>query len=466
MSLQEVTRGLAQPRAKTPTPWLVSYSPSLVVGFSFVYFARRMFALISRFAVNIFFSDQWKFNDATLFEKHSMWQIFTWQHGWHRQGVGGLFSALVDPRIYWDSRIQAFLMGTIILVSALCALGLKRRLFGGLSVFDALIPALLFTPAQYESLLVIPNYSQGAFPLLLLILFCFAWTCRGNMVRYPLILVINFLAIYTGFGLFLGCLTPVLLILDYRATPGEERARARYLIASVALAVGSIASFFLGFSFKLLNDFLCPAQPSSLIRSYASYTAIMYAGPFGIAGVGLNVKIAGVLVEIGVLGVLSVTVWKLLRRTPRQLDPQSRQRHGVVALLILLSLVLCVNAAHGRACFPLWTATASRYVICVLPGFFGLYFGLLEIGHPLVRRLLATGLAVALVAAAFHVSMNVSYFPDIKRRWRNCYLQLEDAPRCDQIVGFSYTQTPKGAHIEEKLRYLKNARQNLYSNLE
>jgi hypothetical protein len=71
--------------------------PWLFVSIAFIFCAARMFHLISRYAVNIFFSDQWDFKDATLFEKYSLWQMFDGQHGPHRQGVGALFERLVDP---------------------------------------------------------------------------------------------------------------------------------------------------------------------------------------------------------------------------------------------------------------------------------------------------------------------------------------------------------------------------------
>ena len=52
-------------------------------------------------------------------------------------------------------------------------------------------------------------------PLLLVILYCLALTCEGAVVRYTLALIVNFLAIYTGFGLFLGLITPLWLLLEY-----------------------------------------------------------------------------------------------------------------------------------------------------------------------------------------------------------------------------------------------------------
>ena len=68
-----------------------------MVALVFAALAFRLFRLTAQYAVNIFFWDQWDFNDATLFEHHSPWQIFRFQHGSHRQGLGGLLAALVEP---------------------------------------------------------------------------------------------------------------------------------------------------------------------------------------------------------------------------------------------------------------------------------------------------------------------------------------------------------------------------------
>ena len=91
------TGDLEQRRGLIPSRWLLSYGPVAVVAMAFALFVWRFFRLISQYAVNIFFSDQWDFNDATLFQKHSIWQMFTWQHGPHRQGLGALFARMVEP---------------------------------------------------------------------------------------------------------------------------------------------------------------------------------------------------------------------------------------------------------------------------------------------------------------------------------------------------------------------------------
>src|SRR6266446_1769393 len=62
----------------------------LTVTTVFVLLLARLFGLVDRYSVNVFYGDQWKFDEATLFQKHSWLEIFRWQHGPHRQGLGGI----------------------------------------------------------------------------------------------------------------------------------------------------------------------------------------------------------------------------------------------------------------------------------------------------------------------------------------------------------------------------------------
>src|ERR1039458_5572426 len=90
-----------------------------LVAIVFAALAFRLFRLTAQYSVNIFFWDQWDFNDATLFEHHSFWQIFRFQHGPHRQGLGGILAALVEPWFRWNSRTEAFLATAIVVVAGL-----------------------------------------------------------------------------------------------------------------------------------------------------------------------------------------------------------------------------------------------------------------------------------------------------------------------------------------------------------
>src|ERR1700739_1949559 len=162
------------------------WQPLLVLGVSLILVVRLLLQ-VSHYAVNIFFSDQWDLYNATLFEKHSLWEMFRWQHGPHRLGLGALLSKLAESHFRWNSRTEAFLATAIITVAALCALYLKTRLWGSLTIFDIAIPVIFFTPTQYESLWVTPDFAHGPLPLFLVVLYCLALTCARALTRYALV---------------------------------------------------------------------------------------------------------------------------------------------------------------------------------------------------------------------------------------------------------------------------------------
>ncbi len=389
---------LEQPRELLVPRWLLSYGPATIVAVVFVLLATRLFRLISQYAVNVFFSDQWDFNDATLFQKHSIWQMFAWQHGPHRQGLGGLFAKLVEPQFGWNSRTESFVVGGVIVAAAMCALYLKKRLYGRLTLWDVLIPALIFIPAQYETLFVTANFAHGPFPLLLILLYCLAWTCRRSVVRYPLVLIVNFFTIYTGFGLLLGFLTPVLLILDNRARLPEERLPTAFLAGAVVISLLSLGSFFAGYKFNADLDCFSP-QPQSP-RYYLAYMALMFANFFAVKGVGTLQVMLGGAALIALLASLATASWQLVRKQNGNLPGADRKRSLITVALIAYCLLFCMSTAYGRLCGGLGTARASRYVIYLELGVLGVYFHLLNIHWASLRRLLLAGLLLAVLAAS------------------------------------------------------------------
>src|ERR1039458_8579996 len=162
---------------------------ALAVAVVFGALTFRLFRLTATHAVNIFYWDQWDFDDATLFQQHSLWEIFRWQHGPHRQGLGGQLSALIEPWFRWNSHSEAFVATGIAVVGGLCMLYLKNRLFGPLAWTDVAIPMIALTPAQWEALWSSVNYAHGNFPVLLIVLYCLAWTWRNERAKYAPIVI-------------------------------------------------------------------------------------------------------------------------------------------------------------------------------------------------------------------------------------------------------------------------------------
>ncbi|MCU1269151.1 MAG: hypothetical protein JWN74_445 [Acidobacteriaceae bacterium] len=433
----------------------------LLVSIAFVFYAVRMFRLISRYAVNVFFADQWDFNDVTFFQRHSLWQMFDRQHGPHRQGVGALFERMVDPLFGWNSRTESFVVGGVIVAAGLCAMWLRRRLYGELSVFDVVIPAILFIPGQWATWFMTANFAHGPFPLLLILLYCVSWTSGRRSVRYPLVLFINFVTIYTGFGIFLGVITPLLLILDYWASAPETRLPKTYFAGTIVVALASLGSFFLGY--KLLPGLPCFSLQPQSPTSYLAFVPHMFANFFGLKHLTLSTRTIGTMILTAVLISLVMVAWQLLRQNGPKLERDDRNRALIVVGLTAYTLLFCVNTAYGRQCGGLNIATASRYVIYLEPAVLGFYFFLLSLRDAAPRKFLLSGFVVAVVAASFYLDTGgMGFAKTVKQGWKDCYLKTENIQECDKVAGFPNYENAEATHLQEKLEYLKKTRQNLY----
>ena len=172
----------------------------------------RHFALIHHHAVNILYWDQWGFFDPLFIGKH-WWELFRWQHGPWRQGAG-ILSYLLAEQTNWDSRAESFFIGVLVWLAMLAALWLKQRLFGELRLSDIAIPLIILTPTQFQTYVGAVSSAPTTFPMLLIVLFCLAWTVKRKPWRIVLVLVFNFLLVNTGYGLFVGGITLALFAIE------------------------------------------------------------------------------------------------------------------------------------------------------------------------------------------------------------------------------------------------------------
>ena len=449
---------LAQAR---PTEGLSGFWRPVFVFSVSLFLAVRLFRQVSRYAVNIFFSDQWDFNDATLFQKHTLWEMFRWQHGPHRQGLGALFSRLVEPHFHWNSRVEAFLATAIIVVAALCALHLKTRLWGPLSFLDIAIPLIFFTPAQYENLWITPNFAHGPLPLVLVIVYCIALTCRRAVTRYSFALLVNFLAIYTGFALFLGLITPVWLLLDYCL---ERRAGqpSNLTLGALAVSLLSLGSFFVGYVYAPAADCFS-LRPQSPV-DYFVFVDLILAHFFGARGSRFYTSIPMGSVILALMILVLVIFGKHLKRSRNY-----TAKDLVPAILVSFCLLFCVFNAYGRTCFGRGVAFSSRYTEYVELGVLGMYFQALNARGMWTQKIFPGLVLVALLIGSFSVTPQdgyvMQYFHNIKANWLSCYLRVEDIHRCDEEVGFGLYQFPERTNMKKKLEFLKQTKQNLYSAL-
>lgn len=426
----------------------------------FIFIILRWFFLIDKYSVNMLFWDQWDFMGG-LFEDKGAWELFSWQHGPHRQGVGFFLTKLVADLSGWNTRVECFMIGTVICLAASTALALKWRLAGNISAFDIAIPLLYLSPLQFELFANTPNVSHGAMPLLLITLFCLCWTIQNIVLRYALCAAINFMTIYTGFGVFLGCITPSLflseIILAFR-TGDQKRKTASVLFFFVSIA--SMLSFFINYTFNSAAEGFVFPHPEPFI--YIKFISVAFATYFGFR---MSYEISyfiGIIIAIFTIYIIVLSGRDICRNILKRTEVNDADQ--IIALLAIFSTIFVVNLAIGRACLGIGAATASRYTPYMTPAFFSMYLFA-------VTKDTISAKQIAVCAACFSITTfsignhNKIYAKQLvsrKERWRSEYLATEDIFLADKLSVFKIYPDPHRANLKGKLDYLKKRGLNLY----
>lgn len=419
--------------------------------------ACRLFWFINRYSVDVPYWDQWDFYKA-FFTPHSLWQIFAWQHGPHRQGIGFFLTWLVNELTGWNQRAQCFTIGLVMVAAALATLWLKGRLFGALRWYDLIIVLFVLSLRQWELYAATPNVSHGAMPLLLIVLSCIAWTVGNIYLRYTLVLILGFLATYTGFGMFVGMVNPLLLAAD-RWQAGRRRSRADTIAADVALllAVLSLASFYTNYRFApAVANFKFPDPNWHL---YPSFMAFQFAGLVGVLGVAAGTLALGFAIMTGILTVLAFSAARLLRGTTQ--DAPTR----VIFFLLAFAMAFSANAAIGRLCLGLEAAASSRYYPLLVPAALGCYFALLT--RPAARDILVFLLLPCTIFATMRLTDGggAKACRDGKERWIAAYLETEKVKAANDRADFKvYPLT--GKQFAARLAWLRENHYSLFRGIE
>jgi hypothetical protein len=446
--------------------------PAIFVGTIALLLTIRFLFIISRYSVNVLFGDQWDFLSSFFDHDPTIAELFFWQHGPHREGIGLIADKFLYPLTAWNVRAECFLIGGCIIAAMLLALLLKRRLFGQLQYSDAIIPMIFLTLAQYETVLITPNPAYSGFPLLLLMLYLLALLQNNGVVRYGLVLIVNFLLIYTGFGVFMGVITIGLFALAcYRSLRGIAALPLIVPAAGLLIACVSLASFFHRYRFEPAVDcFVFPYHP---LVDYPWFVALMFSTFAGLRSPIVVVTILGTIL----LGVAVYIFGVELRRSARADSPgrpsaehvpnttrATHLTHVTIAILVGYSLLYAANTSVGRVCLGLPApAQSSRYMTLLIPAFLAMYFYLLALPSKKLRDALVIALAMVLIPGQVHLSARATLFADGKRAWANCYKRTEDIAACDAARKFKIYPDPERTRLKQKLDYLQKNKLNLFA---
>jgi len=450
--MQMASPQLANRYRKIPDAMSISWTvfgPGLAVAIAFVLSWVRLLRLTDRYAVNILFRDQWKFDEATLFQQHSLLEIFRWQHGPHRQGIGGVLSRVLEPLIQWNSRDEAFGILAVLLTTALLALWLKRRLIGKISYSDVIIPLIFLTPVQYQVIFEGANPSHGSIPVFLLITYCLAWTIPNQTIGSAAVLVVNFFLIYTGFGLFMGVITPLIFVREYK------RNRNWVLAIATLISLLSFISFFVDYRFD-------PATPCFSPRPGNPFLYLLFIGFMLSSFIGVQPVvhlIPAILLGLVLLGIFFWVVAKMAR----SFWTKGNREQLIVFSLMGYSLLFFLATAYGRICLGLGAAQASRYTCYTSIVFFAAYLAATSARtrvHVLV--ILAMSLMTSFGLSSWDKAQ-IEKVSEGRRKWRECYFVYSDVAQCDQKANSTIYWTPEPPDLDTKLSILRARKLNLYS---
>lgn len=438
-----------QPKVSTGVDKFQAFAAPALMAVVFLALSVRFFLLVHKYAVNLFFFDQWQIEDALLFQKHSLLQIFFWQHGLHRQGIGNLLLAIFEPLVRWNGRADAFLVAALLTVACGLALWLKVRLFGKMEYSDVAIPLLFFTPVQWGTFLGALNPSYAPIPTLLVVMYCLGWTVQNRSRRYPLVLFLNFLLIYTGYGVLMGLLTPLFFGLEYL------RYRDSFSAGSVLVSIVCLASFFLGYRLYHTADGLAPQGAPPM--AYLAFIVLLFSTflqiPFGWI-------IPALFVGAGLIfATASAAASSMVRAIKERSEP------GMITFVLLsFSLLFCAATSLGRTAFG---APASRYMTYMILAGLGLYLASLAIANRTPKLLCVWGLVLGAGWGCLRIipqeRNRMEQASQSRRLWRDCYLSVRDIQTCDSRSGGPIAWPPEPKSLKQKLDYLERQKLNLFS---
>lgn len=432
----------------------------------FVIVIARWWMYVNRYSVNILFWDQWDLYDA-FFYKHNLWDIFSWQHGPHRQGIGFIITKILADLSGWNTRLECFAIGAAMFLAMCLAILLKRRLTSGISWVDASIALIFLTPVQSEMFTMVPNLSYSAMPILLLMIYSIAWTISRTMLRYTLVLILNFLLTFTGFGIVVCVITPALFIIEginaYRQKNDLALPLAGILFSMLAIAVFSV-----GYRFDpAVPNFAFPAE-RFWVR-YPRFMSLLFAAFFQ---VGENSVIPAAWLGFSIMATMAwICIFHLRRLFNAPLRPEEIPHNLCISRSIFLlssfTLIFSVLAAIGRVSLEPYV---SRYLSYIIPGIFAAYLHMIYIASRVKRderkNLIYAITIFILVAGSFPLNKkdcdNLENFAIKKSAWRYFYIISGNVEKTDKAIDFKIHPFAKRIHLKEKLDYLKARKLNLY----
>ena len=422
----------------------------------FLALALRQHSFVDANAVNVLFWDQWDLYNP-FFKGGGIWDIFSFQHGPHRQGISFLITRVLAELSGWNVRWDAFAISFCMMGGAVLGLRLATRCGMKFGIGLAAVPLFFLNLRQYEGFVGASNLSHGAMPMFLFMLYCLTWFWENHAWRLVVLSLLSFILTFTGFGIFVAVLTPILLGIELlHAVRSKQNDRARWVIAALVASALSWFLFSRGYRFDpAVDGFRFPYEKPI---EYLYFMGLMFTNFFGIPGHGTLTISIGVFITLSLAVICGGHGWQILRA-----GIDGRRVSVVLFGLSAFALLYTMNTAVGRVFLGFEDApAASRYVPLMVPAGLAL---LLQIGQIKNRKLnFGLGLFLALCTASGTVMLHendqkfVTWFRDGRQVWKETYLRTHNQAEADRAANFKVFPVP----VDARMTYLEKHKLNLF----
>jgi len=422
----------------------------------------RLLDFVDDYAVNVLFSDQWDFC-TPLFEELGWWEIFSRQHGPHRQGIGFVLTAALYHATDWNTVAESYYIAALLILSTICLLFLRRQFPGPLDLYDLVIPILCLSLIQFETIVLTPNSSHSIFPLLLLSLLGILWVGSRGAIRHAGSAVLAVLLLFTGFGFFAVPLVIVLFVGAFAAAEGGTRCRDRaWIYAAIAFIALACIVFMSGYQTDGGSE--VPAMQSAHPWEYSRFVALMFSYLFQI-GAFVDHPLALYLFGYScLLCVVAVFVCSFVR-TFR--SSSCKALNGLIFLFAGFTILYVFAAAVGRIYLGVWGCMVSRYMTLVLPAVLACYFQIRIVRNDRIRHVTLSVILVFVLCCqpALHTycHQEAAVWKRGKQAWIRTYMATESIEEARNSSNFwIYPLHTPAVNIEGRLQYLRERKLNLF----
>jgi hypothetical protein len=380
------------------------------------------------FAAAAPFWDAWDFN-SPIFNQDSLLSVFTYQHGPHRQGLGGVIQYAALDLFKYNFKIISWLaLCMIYLASFFYISTLRSYNKKNLNFIYPLVFIFSVSFIGFEAITLNPNISHGSLPFLLVAIIIYLQSTKPlkNWMN-GLIPLLLFLATFTGFSFIFTFPFLLFSVLYFYFTKVNK---FYYLILFLTFLLSCL--FFVNYNFNNSAVSCSAVFDFKLLPQYFWFTVKILMIPlFGGSLFKINQSIFSLFAVVYFLILLYVSIRTLLnfKKYPKI--------SSVILSMIMYSLSYGFISAVGRLCLGSGAEFSSRYHFYMIPALFAIFIFFANFSTRItfifpffLGRALAFSLLIANLLFISDTFKYESHHKNLKASWLDCVRNSSDINLC------------------------------------